>query len=689
MNMRLCPNMSWKNWSSALRSFAFATCSNPTNALVVCAVVAAMLGATGCKEENWNLVNPPPGGDSIVVRFVNLCGDGKPRALSLDSKVITDLTPDTTVSAIVSAPADSAFVSILENGAPVYSLNGRVRFAKQSSELLIAVPTLPSSQQPRALDTVLQFNASRLLLPQPGLAQVRLIVAGDDITTQYTMREGCPNGEQIGSAVAVRQGSAYSFVPEGNLVFSLMRGNAFVGTYSTMVGSRGSYSVIVSKKKNAEPVVLTLNEDVGTAEAMKSSVPVPVSQRLSLVRVINAGSTRVDSLVANGSTPVASALGSRNIGAFVPVLACAGSTSDEFKMFSSGAISAAVSTALSVSSRYSLVCYDSSSSGSASAMGLVLVPPTRTQTPNDSVTVRVVHCAASASTFRVRLGARTDNAGQFHNGELVAVNLKPGTVSNAVRLAPGVAPITVLAMSTGGPDYLRSTCLSRFMAGKEYLLVLTQQGSSMEPKVSIVESDDQNSQMREVPAGVFTQIVQARNDKAATTVSVGAVVTSAGLTFGNALATVVAHGNETITVGGVRSVVQADSSRRLTMVATGDNNSLSTIELNEVSMEPAADTAKSRYLNATKDVARVRVSIDSVTNLGYNVYADDLSFGKLSPLRAEVKPRRINFVVGDAVSQTEIYRPAYSVTLLAGKAYTVIVSGSKTYGYTVILHQEY
>lgn len=684
--------MSSKNWSSALRSIIFATLSNHTSAVVLCAVVAVLVGASGCKEENWNLVNPPPGGDSIVVRFVNLCGDGKPRSLSLDSKVITDLTPDTSASAIVTAPADSAFVSVLENGAPVYSLKGRVRFAKQSSELLIAVPTLPSSQQPAAIDTVLQFNTSRLLLPQPGLAQVRLIVAGDDITTQYTMRAGCPNGEQIGSAVAVRQGSAYSFVPEGNLVFSLMRGSAFIGTYSTMVGSRGSYSVIVSKKKNAEPVVLTLNEDIGTAEAMKSSVPVPASQRLSLVRVINAGSARVDSLVANGSTPVASALSSRNIGAFVPVLACAGSNSDEFKLYSSGATSATVSTALSVSSRYSLVCYDSAgSSGSATAIGLVLVPPTRTQTPKDSVTVRVVHCAASTSvsTFRVRLGARTDEAGQFHNGELVAVNLKPGTVSNAVRLAPGVAPITVLTMSTGGPDYLRSTCLSRFTAGKEYLLVLTQQGSSSEPKVSIVESDDQNSQMREVPAGVFTQIVQARNDKAATTVSVGSVVKSAGLTFGNALATVVAHGSETITVGGVRSTVQADSSRRLTMVATGDNSSLSTIELNEVSMYPAADTAKSRYLNATKDVARVRVSIDSVTNLGYNVYADDLAFGKLSPLRAEVKPRRINFVVGDAVSQTEIYRPAYSVTLLAGKAYTVIVSGSKTYGYTVILHQEY
>jgi hypothetical protein len=685
--------MSAKNWSSALRSMFLATCSNHTSAVVMCAVVAVLVGASGCKEENWNLVSPPPGGDSIVVRFVNMCGDGTPRSLSLDSKVITDLTPDTSASAFVSAPADSAFVSVLENGAPVYSMNGRVRFAKQSTELLIAVPTLPSSQQPKAIDTVLQFNTSRLLLPQPGFAQVRLIVAGDDITTQYTMREGCPNGEQIGSAVAVRQGSAYSFVPEGSLVFSLIRGNTFIGTYSAMVSSRGSYSVIVSKKKNAEPVVLTLNEDLGTAVAMRKSVPVPVSERLSLVRVINAGSVNVDSIVANGNTRVVSDLNTRAIGSYMPVLACAGSSSDEFKLYSSGAASATASTALSVSSRYSLVCYDSSAggSGSGSGMGLVLVPPTRTQTPKDSVTVRVVHCAAAASaaTFRVRMGARTDDAGQFHNGELIAVNLKPGTVSGVVRLAPGVAPVTVLAMSSGGPDYLRATCVSRFMAGKEYLIVITQQGSGSEPKVSIIESEEQNAQMREVPAGVFTQIVQARNDKAATTVSIGSVVKSAGLTFGNALATVLPHGSETVTVGGVRSSVQADSSRRLTMVATGDNSGVSVIELNEVSMSPAADTAKSRYLNATKDVARVRVSIDSVTNLGYNVYADDLEFGKLSPLRAEVKPRRINFVVGNAVTLKEILRPTYSLTLLAGKAYTVVVCGSQTNGYSLIIHQEY
>ncbi|MFM8472201.1 MAG: hypothetical protein ACKOBV_01615, partial [Candidatus Kapaibacterium sp.] len=31
---------------------------------------AMLLIMAGCAEENWNLVNPPPGGDSILVRFV-------------------------------------------------------------------------------------------------------------------------------------------------------------------------------------------------------------------------------------------------------------------------------------------------------------------------------------------------------------------------------------------------------------------------------------------------------------------------------------------------------------------------------------------------------------------------------------------------------------------------------------------
>ena len=106
-------------------------------------------------------------------------------------------------------------------------------------------------------------------------------------------------------------------------------------------------------------------------------------------------------------------------------------------------------------------------------------------------------------------------------------------------------------------------------------------------------------------------------------------------------------------------------------------------------MNPSVDTARSRYLNVTGDVPKVRVSIDSVANLGYNVYADNLEFGVASDVRTEIKPRRINFVCGDAITLKEVYRPMFSVTLLAGKAYTVILTGTAVQGYSIILQQEY
>jgi hypothetical protein len=46
-------------------------------------------------------------------------------------------------------------------------------------------------------------------------------------------------------------------------------------------------------------------------------------------------------------------------------------------------------------------------------------------------------------------------------------------------------------------------------------------------------------------------------------------------------------------------------------------------------------------------------------------------------------------VCGNAETLKEIFRPTYSVTLLAGKAYTVIVCGSAANGYSIIIQQEY
>ncbi|MFM8438905.1 MAG: hypothetical protein ACKOAX_10545, partial [Candidatus Kapaibacterium sp.] len=333
---------------------------------------AMLLIMAGCAEENWNLVNPPPGGDSILVRFVNMSGDGVSRTLVLDGTKRSSVTADAAASDCILAPADSAFVSVAEGDSSVYAISGRVRFSKLSTELVIAVPSLPSSQQPRSIDTLLHFTTSRVLLPQAGFGQIRLIVANDDPAVSYALREGCPNGAMIGSPAGARQANGYTPVPAGSFVFSLSRGSAFVGTYLVAVRSQCSHSIIVTKKRSGNPEVRTLDEDDLTVTALTSSVPVPVADRVSLVRVINARDRAVDSITANGSGVVASGLAARRIGAYVPVLACAGSVSDEFRLFEKGSEVIAARTSLGVSSLYSIVTYDSSLA--RPSPGMVLVP---------------------------------------------------------------------------------------------------------------------------------------------------------------------------------------------------------------------------------------------------------------------------------------------------------------------------
>ncbi len=648
-----------------------------------------VLASNGCEQENWGLVDPPQGGDSILVRFVNFCGDGQARSMSLDGKVTTASTADSTAAPLVTAPSDSSYVNVTSSDGSVFSVSGRKHFSKNSTELFVAVPSLPSAAVKRSMDTVLHFSTSRLLSSLKGYASLRLIVPADDSSSSFQLAVGCPNGSYLGTAVSARQSSAYISVPYGSFVVSLLHGQQVVGIYKLTLKEFGYYSFFASQYKG-KVMVRVLDELDPTSSALQGAQTVPVVERVSFVRSINISNTSIDSITATGGVLLESNLAGRAIGSYKQITACASDLKDEFQLYSAGTAHQKLQTSVGVLARYSIVSFDTVG-GSNPASRMAVVEPPITPTGNDSVSFRVVNALTSGESIRVRFGARSDAAGIFRNGEVISQNVSYGSVSALKRLTPGYAPITILSNNPSQPESLLGSFTGSFQGGHDYILIVDR-ATDGSLQLNVVESTQENASVQALPHGVFTQMVNARADKATINISMGSMVGSTSVSFTNSIATVVPPGTYPINAGSLTRNVTAEAEKRLTIVLSGDASKPDLIEINRPSMGPTPDTSKSRYLNACLDVPSVCFAVDSLnpsdTVYKPNIYADNQAYGVVSGIRSEARAHRINFVIGLANSQTEIYRPEYPVTLIAAKAYTVIFCGQSK-NYYLILQQEY
>lgn len=654
-----------------------------TTLLAICAL-AVLLVTNGCEQENWNLVSPTTTGDSIYVRFINFSGDGVARTMSLDGTVLTQSTAFGTSSASVVAPADSAFVSIKTAAGDEYKKTTRTKFSKNSYETIIAVPGPSGFTQVKALDTIVQLSTLKSQATRTGYGNVRFLVAVNTVTVPYSLRIGCPNGNQLGSTTTFKQSTSYEPVPSGTLVVSLMKQDSLVGVFSVNVGEKMFYTLIAAKENN-QIVLKVLDESDKSANALTNATFIPNTQRTSFFRVVNFSRNSVDSVTSSSGTMLTSALTGKAVDKYVELTACQTGIPDRLQVYS-GSSGDTVSTSIGVLSKYTVVTYDK---GAAPASGIALVPPIPRAISKDSVYVRVVNATQSGLNIRARLGARTDANNNFQNGEIVAQATTFGKVSNINSITAGYAPLTIF--SSDAPEKLLGVYHTTLQAGKEYLFIVGTLPNGSGIEVNMIEQSTENTTMLPLPQGTFMQVVHARADKAAFDVSLTPVISKATIGFGASLATVVPQGTVTLKSGSLQHTYSTDSNNRLTVVLNGTQSTPTDIELNTPSMRPANDTARSRYLNAVDGIGRVRFTIDSVKDLGTgNLYMDNVEYGIVSQTRSELLPKRINLVVGNPATLEELYRSDFSVSFSKGKAYTVIFCGdAASKNYMLIMQQEY
>lgn len=655
--------------------------------LIICTFSLLALAFSSCEEENWNLVNPPPGGDSIAVRFINMSGDKAARIMTLDSKVSSQSVDYGNAAAAVISPADSVFFSLKTSGGSEYKIPRRIRFNKASQEIIIAVPTPLNSKNPRDIDTILQLNTQRGQFVKDGYANLRFVNVVNDSTLSYQLRVGCPNGNILGSAVSFKQRTSYSEVPAGKLVLSLLHGSEADGVFEISMAEKRFYTLLIYKD-GATVKVKVLDELDNSSAALRDVLPVPAEQRTSKFRVINFSRTVVDEVRTKTGTVIASGLSGKQCGSYKDVITCTSDSLDVLQLSSGGSPRSEVSTSIGVLAQYTVVAYDSVGSGTAAAQMTIVPPLVRGKVPSDSVVVRVVNTLGNNIGIRVRLGARTVANNAFLNGEVVADATAAGAVSEARSLAPGFAPLTIV--SSEQPEKLLGAFIGNLSAGKEYLFIVGLQANGKDIEVTMVESGEENVALSSLAQGVFTQVVHARADRTPFSISFAPYMNTASIGFSNSVATVLPQGTIQFGYSSLSRALHLDTARRMTLIVCGDVASPDLIAIDAASMRPVNDTARSRYINAARDVPLMRVSVDSVKDLGTgNLYLDSLEYKEISTIRNDVRPKRINLVFGNPLTLEEIYRSELSITYATGKAYSVILCGDAKNGYALILQQEY
>ncbi len=640
-----------------------------------------------CEKENWNLVDPPAGRDSVLVRYMNFCGDGAARTLSLDGTLSTESVADYNASATLAPTSDSAFVSVRGSGSELLSISGRMHFSRQSNELLISVPSLATAEKKRSLDTVLHLTTLRTLLAQNNYSALRMIVCSDDSdAVNYEMHVGCPNGTMLGSPTPVRQSTAFAIVPSGAFVVSILRNGEVVGIYNLQLNSRYYYSVVIGRQKGIATVRL-LDEFSMQSSCLSTPPTVQAADRQASIRTVNYGSVTVDSVVSLSGIRIASNLGARSVGSYTQITTCSSDIPDQFQVYSSGQPHQMVSSSLGVLARYTLVSFDSTGVPGA---GMVLVAPPSTQTTSDSVSIRVVNTIQSPTNIHLRLGLRSDASGALHNGEVMATSTAFGAVSALRRVYAGTAPITVLSDSSNNPEALLGSFLMNLVGGKEYIFIVGP-GANGSATLSVIESSEESTSVNDLPAGIFTQVVNARSDRADITCSIGGVFNAAGISFGRGVSTVVPQGQHDFQSTSISRGLSFDSIYRMTIVVCGNSAAPDVVVIDTVGMKPEQANAKSRYLNVSQDQPSVIFGINDASDTTRPVidYFDNVRYGQVSPTKVEELPTRVNFATLVNYSRQLLFNPGYPLTFSVGKAYTLIFCGSAADGYAFIVQQEY
>lgn len=644
-------------------------------------VLAGLLSS--CAQEDDSIVNPVPGRRRITMRLFNFVPDGQQRRLVMEEGFASADVPMFGFSDTVQSPGDSTFLEIYRGQDPEFRSPRRVPFIPNTPYNLYAVS---GPDRPKQFDTLLISNANTPGSAR-GYAQVRIVNMHADPSRSYELRLGCPSGAPLlNFPTAFRQSSEFREVYPGTVVFSLVEyrdgQGAVLGTYEATLSERRTYSLIIHDAEAGPLPQLDFIEESNLTSAARRSFA-PVSSRSADVRVVNLSSSNVDVEMPDLGTTLTKGLASRRIGERVPVTTCDQQRPDRIEVrFASGS-RLIDSTSLVVRNLFSVVVADSGGSGQALVVPMIQRPLGAA----GKAVVRIIH--TSASTSKVRVSTSTRSSASAANGLQPAITLAqllmPRAVSPAVVVDPGVVPITITSEST--PTLLLRASNVTLQADRSYDLILHDKLGELQ--VAVIEQESASIPAELVSDAALVTFVHGAAERNIIDVQLGSVLKGGRLFYGNSMTTCLEQSDNAYSIDGLTGQLLLRNADRTLVVFGQPNGTSQVLQYRTLPLLPAPGRSIRRVVNATRDIAELTVSIDSIAaSETSEALTRALPIGEVSEPMVTTQDRRGTYFFFDNRTLEKIYTlPVRLATL--GNNFTLVVVGEKAKGYDVIVIQEF
>lgn len=643
-----------------------------TTAFVV--AVVTMLFATGCRDENPDLIDPPYGEDSVVVRFYNGVFDNVARTLEFEGYEITNV-PAGAISANMQVGIDSSLVTISNAQDIEYQTLRRVRMPRSSSLLFYGLDT----NGIEGVDTLVYTLASPVSesFPEP---LITFVNANPVAEREYSVRLGCPNGSVIASDIAYLQQTFPVEIDTGLHTISVMERypsmpQQIVGYYEFVVREGDRLTLLAKTNGLGEPEFELV--DMFSRESSPLRTLTQVEETFARIRIVNMTASSID-VRRNDSELIVSDLTPQTATNFTDLVVCNSLATDIIAANPIG-ISEGGQTArsLQVSESYSVFVGDSSQGDAAT---VVIAEPFSATPDANSVAIRTISLLPPDMKVNVSLGMRTDVLDQTSSGTGLASNLGGGEATKTVVVPAGPLPITVI--SEGNPERLVNAVYVQPTPGHSYSLLLFM--SDGEPRVALFD-EQFNAQPELLTQGVFVQLIDARVSASPTNFTLGSTIRNAAFADGGSSATVLPEGEHEFIADLTIETVPAVVGKRLMLIATGSQNDPHIVTQSYSPLLAENNEYKYRFIHAAYGAPTLTVALDSRADIA----TSDLSYGALSGASTGVIERSYSLLYFDNanVQEDPIYQ-ADNIAFVRGSASTIIFGGTAEQ-YILVIQQEF
>ena len=630
-----------------------------------------------CTEENPDLVNPPSGAKTVLVRFFNLASDQSPYKLNMDDTESTDIVEYGNICEAIHPTADSVIMSILDGSeTQMVRTQWRTKMIRETYFTVFYLPVINDTTTDKS-DSIFIMSSIVGLPDETKTARLKLCNVNTDTDYKWSLTLGCPNGEAIASKLTYKQVSSLSDVRadiEKGLAVSVSKysSDTLIDSklYNLKLTENHQYAVVVFKAKDGSDAIYLLDEYEQTLNALQDMEEIP--EQTTDIRVVNMSSGDVNVSILGGDV-IATNAAPDYISSYNSITVCQSETMDTiFTEFSNGSVDS-LAASLEVLEQYTLFVFNEDNSQT-----LLAAPVIRQDTLDNFSSIRVINANPDYENINVVLGARDtmffkteEGESSFASGEKIAPNVAYMNISDPVIMSDGPAPIAFF--QTLNPDKLLYTSVTEFEAGMDYILVLTKDVNKNDVYYMIEENESEIS-LTPLEEGVFINIINARPGTETINIQMDPVLLDANLYLESTLSTIVPLSTTSIIIDGVTLNFTPELGRRFIVIATGTADNPSAFASSSEPMGAETYQFRQRTLHASTEVDFLTVRYDSETG---DIFANSENLGFMDYSTIEVKElnRPISLYFMD--SETDEALTRRSLARAFGKNYIVVFAGGK------------